>query len=288
MSIAVPLYGFGGSGGEGGTLKVNAPPLVAVTITNKAGKTKTKTANADGMAIFNGLASGEWNVTIVNSDGKPTTITADVQTEYTVTIAFFSATIDITYPAGSTCTCSDGTTTLSAPDTSGTWACIVPNAGTWTVSSTDGDKSKSADVVIITNGQTESVTLLYITYLFKDGETYDSLTGGWCGTVNAEKQALEFLVAAGKTVNMATKSKVDMTDYSTISAKTDANIRHVSLSLIIEDSFASSRPLAQAALATASDEVSLDISNITGSHLIRLASYSEKGGIRYVYEVSMQ
>lgn len=288
MSIAVPLYGFGASGGEGGTLKVNAPPLVAVTITNKAGKTKTKTANADGMAIFKGLASGEWNVTIVNSDGKPTTITADVQTEYTVTIAFFSATINITYPAGSTCTCSDGTTTISAPDTSGTWACIVPNAGTWTVSSTDGDKSKSADVVIITNGQTESVTLLYITYLFKDGETYDSLTGGWGGTVNAEKQALEFLVAAGKTVNMATKSKVDMTDYSTISAKTDANIRGVSLLLIIEDSFASSRPLAQAALATASDEVSLDISNITGSHLIRLASYSEKGGIRYVYEVSMQ
>lgn len=288
MSIAVPLYGFGASGGgTGGTLTVTAPANVAVTV-SKDGKAKTKNSGTSGVVVFKGLASGKWNVTIVNSDGKPTTITADVQTEYTVTIAFFSATINITYPAGSTCTCSDGTTTLSAPDTSGTWACIVPNAGTWTVSSTDGDKSKSADVVIITNGQTESVTLLYITYLFKDGETYDSLTGGWGGTVNAEKQALEFLVAAGKTVNMATKSKVDMTDYSTISAKTDANIRGVSLSLIIEDSFASSRPLAQAALATASDEVSLDISNITGSHLIRLASYSEKGGIRYVYEVSMQ
>ena len=69
------LEGFGTGGGEGGTLKVNAPPMVAVTITNKAGKTKTKTANADGMAIFKGLASGKWNVTIVNSDGKPTTIT---------------------------------------------------------------------------------------------------------------------------------------------------------------------------------------------------------------------
>lgn len=53
------LDGFGASGGEGGTLKVNAPPLVVVTITNKAGKTKTKTANADGMAIFKGLASGK-------------------------------------------------------------------------------------------------------------------------------------------------------------------------------------------------------------------------------------
>ena len=288
MSIAVPLYGFGASGGEGGTLKVNAPPLVAVTITNKAGKTKTKTANADGMAIFKGLASGKWNVTIVNSDGKPTTITADVQTEYTVTIAFFSATIDITYPAGSTCTCSDGTTTLSAPDTSGTWACIVPNAGTWTATATDGDKSKSADVVITTDGQTESVTLLYITYLFKDGETYDSLTGGWQGTVNAEKQALQLIVQAGKTQNVHTKSKVDMTDYSTISVKTDANVYNVSLSLIIEDSIAASKPVAKAELNTASDEVSLDISNITGSHFIRLYSYSEKGGSRYVYEVSMQ
>lgn len=287
MSIAVPLYGFGGSGGgSGGTLTVTAPANVTVTV-SKDGKAKTKNSGTSGVVVFKGLASGTWTVTITG-DGKTAQKNVVVTTDYSTVIAFFAATINITYPAGSTCTCSDGTTTLSAPDTSGTWACIVPNAGTWTVSSTDGDKSKSADVVIITNGQTESVTLLYITYLFKDGETYDSLTGGWSGTVNAEKQALEFLVAAGKTVNMATKSKVDMTDYSTISAKTDANIRGVSLLLIIEDSFVSSRPLAQAALATASDEVSLDISNITGSHLIRLASYSEKGGIRYVYEVSMQ
>ena len=164
------LEGFGASGGEGGTLKVNAPPLVAVTITNKAGKTKIKTANADGMAIFKGLASGKWNVTIVNSDGKPTTITADVQTEYTITIAFFSATINVTYPAGSTCTCTDGVTTLTAPDTSGTWACIVPNVGTWTVSCTDGTKSKSADAAITTDGQSVSVTLKYILYIFKKGE----------------------------------------------------------------------------------------------------------------------
>lgn len=273
-------------GGSGCILTITAVASETVTI-SKNGKSKSKTTDSKGIAVFRGLDTGKWTIVIVRG-GVPITRVVTVTADYHVAIPLFAATINITYPAGSTCTCSDGTTTLSAPDTSGTWACIVPNAGTWTVSSTDGDKSKSADVVIITNGQTESVTLLYITYLFKDGETYDSLTGGWGGTVNAEKQALEFLVAAGKTVNMATKSKVDMTDYSTISAKTDANIRGVSLSLIIEDSFASSRPLAQAALATASDEVSLDISNITGSHLIRLASYSEKGGIRYVYEVSMQ
>lgn len=287
MSIAVPLYGFGASGGgTGGALTVTAPANVTVTV-SKDGKTKTKNSGTSGVVVFKGLKSGTWTVTITG-DGKTAQKNVVVTTDYSTAIAFFAATINITYPAGSTCTCSDGTTTLSAPDTSGTWACIVPNAGTWTVSSTDGDKSKSADVVITTDGQTESVTLIYITYLFKDGETYDSLTGGWQGTVNAEKQALQLFVQAGKTQNVHTKSKVDMTDYSTISVKTDANVPNVILSLIIEDSIVASKPVAKAELNTASDEVSLDISNITGSHFIRLYSYSEKGGTRYVYEVSMQ
>lgn len=287
MSIAVPLYGFGASGGgTGGALTVTAPANVTVTV-SKDGKTKTKNSGTSGVVVFKGLKSGTWTVTITG-DGKTAQKNVVVTTDYSTAIAFFAATINITYPAGSTCTCSDGTTTLSAPDTSGTWACIVPNAGTWTVSSTDGDKSKSADVVITTDGQTESVTLIYITYLFKDGETYDSLTGGWQGTVNAEKQALQLFVQAGKIQNVHTKSKVDMTDYSTISVKTDANVPNVSLSLIIEDSIVASKPVAKAELNTASDEVSLDISNITGSHFIRLFSYSEKGGTRYVYEVSMQ
>lgn len=289
MSIAVPLYGFGASGGSPNksTIIVTAP--TGSTVTCKMGSTTKTASEKNGTWTFSGLDIGTWTVTatkgssIATQDVDITRLTV----EY-VTITYFSATINVTYPAGSTCTCSDGTTTLTAPNTSGSWTCIVYNAGTWTATATDGDKSKSADVVITTDGQTESVTLLYITYLFKDGETYDSLTGGWQGTVNAEKQALQLIVQAGKTQNVHTKSKVDMTDYSTISAKTDANIRNVSLVLIIEDSYAASKPVAKAKLDTASDEVSLDISNITGSHFIRLYSYSEKGGSRYVYEVSMQ
>ena len=289
MSIAVPLYGFGTSGGSTNksTIIVTAP--TGSTVTCKMGSTTKTASEKNGTWTFSGLDIGTWTVTatkgssIATQDVDITRLTV----EY-VTITYFSATINVTYPAGSTCTCSDGTTTLTAPNTSGSWTCIVYNAGTWTATATDGDKSKSADVVITTDGQTESVTLLYITYLFKDGETYDSLTGGWQGTVNAEKQALQLIVQAGKSQNVHTKSKVDMTDYSTISVKTDANVHNVSLYLIIEDSFAASKPVAKAELNTASDEVSLDISNITGSHFIRLYSYSEKGGSRYVYEVSMQ
>lgn len=289
MSIAVPLYGFGGSGGSPNKSIIIVAAPTGSTVTCKMGSTTKTASEKNGTWTFSGLDIGTWTITatkgssIATQDVDITRLTV----EY-VTITYFSATINVTYPAGSTCTCSDGTTTLTAPNTSGSWTCIVYNAGTWTATATDGDKSKSADVVITTDGQTESVTLLYITYLFKDGETYDSLTGGWQGTVNAEKQALQLIVQAGKSQNVHTKSKVDMTDYSTISAKTDANIRNVSLTLIIEDSYAASKPVAKAELDTASDEVSLDISNITGSHFIRLYSYSEKGGSRYVYEVSMQ
>ena len=289
MSIAVPIYGFGGSGGSPNKSIIIVAAPTGSTVTCKMGSTTKTASEKNGTWTFSGLDIGTWTITatkgssIATQDVDITRLTV----EY-VTITYFSATINVTYPAGSTCTCSDGTTTLTAPNTSGSWTCIVYNAGTWTATATDGDKSKSADVVITTDGQTESVTLLYITYLFKDGETYDSLTGGWQGTVNAEKQALQLIVQAGKTQNVHTKSKVDMTDYSTISVKTDANVHNVSLYLIIEDSIVASKPVAKAELNTASDEVSLDISNITGSHFIRLYSYSEKGGSRYVYEVSMQ
>lgn len=182
MSIAVPLYGFGASGGgSGGTLTVTAPANVTVTV-SKDGKTKTKNSGTSGVVVFKGLASGTWTLTITDgsqTSSKPVVVTAD----YSTVIAFFTATINITYPAGSTCTCSDGTTTLSAPDTSGTWACVVPNAGTWTLSCTDGTESTSEAVTITTDGQSVSAVLSYALWLYKDGDTCDTVSGGWSSPV---------------------------------------------------------------------------------------------------------
>ena len=285
MSIAVPLYGFGSSGGTGGTLTVTAPANVTVTV-SKDGKTKTKNSGTSGVVVFKGLASGTWTVTITG-DGKTAQKNVVVTTDYSTVIAFFAATINITYPAGSTCTCSDGTTTLSAPDTSGTWVCTVPNAGKWTVTSTDGDKSKSGDALITTDGQTESVTLLYITYLFKDGETYDSLTGGWQGTIDSEKKAIRLDAAAEKTNSVWTKSKVDLTNFSTVSARTNSNAS-IGFNIIIASAINTSGQVATASLNGTETELSLDISSITGEYFVWLSAYSEKGSTRYVYEVSMQ
>lgn len=173
MSIAVPLYGFGASGGgSGGTLTVTAPANVTVTV-SKDGKAKAKNSGTTGVVVFKGLASGTWTLKITDgsqTSSKPVVITAN----YSTVIAFFAATINITYPAGSTCTCSDGTTTLSAPDTSGTWACIVPNAGSWAVTATDGNDSTNKSVSITADGQTENVVLSYTLVLYeKNGETVD-------------------------------------------------------------------------------------------------------------------
>lgn len=73
----------------------------------------------------------------------------------------FAATINITYPAGSTCTVTNGSVTYTAPDTSGTWACVVHATGTWTVTSTNGTQTATASVSITADGQTQSATLQY-------------------------------------------------------------------------------------------------------------------------------
>lgn len=78
------------------------------------------------------------------------------------------AVIAVTYPEGSVCTCSNGTKTLTAKDTSGK-ALFNVVVGEWTVTATDGSRTKSASVSITTEGQIESLTLAYRTDIIKAG-----------------------------------------------------------------------------------------------------------------------
>lgn len=83
MSIAVPLYGFGASGGTGGTLTVTAPANVTVTV-SKDGKTKTKNSGTSGVVVLKGLATGTWTVTITDglqTSSKPVVVTTDYSVE---------------------------------------------------------------------------------------------------------------------------------------------------------------------------------------------------------------
>lgn len=141
----------GGGGGTGCTLTITAPVGATVTV-SKDGKSKPPKVATTGTVVFKGLETGTWTITITNGTDTATK-TVEIKADYQAEITFFSATINITYPAGLACTATNGSTTLTAPDTSGTWACVVPNKGTWTI--TAGEWSAEANMT--TSGQTETV-----------------------------------------------------------------------------------------------------------------------------------
>lgn len=86
------------------------------------------------------------------------------------------ASIVVSYPAGSTLTCTLGSKVLTAKDTSGKWVFGLPSTGNWVVKAVSGSKSKSKAVSITAEGQTKTVTLAYQLYIFKSGS---GLTSGY-------------------------------------------------------------------------------------------------------------
>lgn len=96
--------------------------------------------------------------------------------------------ICVTYPSGSTCTATNGTITLSASNTSGSYVFQIPQPTstpeTWTVTCTNGSKTKSTTASITTQYQYVVVILRYsrlpegyqeVEYLESDGTQYYDL-----------------------------------------------------------------------------------------------------------------
>ena len=221
----------GGGGGSGGTLAVTSSGAGTVTVSNSAlNKSYSKSVTAGGSVTFKGLKTGEWTVTLSNGT-QTTTRSVTINADYSVSVAYFSATISVTYPAHSTCTCSDGATTLiDTNDTSSpkTATFTVPYSGNWpiTATATDGSgKSKSTTVSITADGQNESITLTYELVLFDNG-TYAAETGGWGfsgsaggGSINSNN--LYVYGQSGNDYNdgigyVYTRSKIDLTNFNTL------------------------------------------------------------------------
>ena len=80
------------------------------------------------------------------------------------------AAIGVTYPAGSTCTCTDGAKTFTLKNTSGQGIFIIPYAAAWIVSCTDGTETASETVRITIEGQSAKIELSYGMLLYKSGE----------------------------------------------------------------------------------------------------------------------
>ncbi len=300
MSTMVPMYGFGGGGSTGATLTVTAPSGCTVTV-SKDGKTKTKTAGADGVAVFKGLKSGQWTVTITDGEQtaqKAVTITAD----YSTAITFFSATIHVTYPAGSTCTATDGVTTLTAPDTSGSWDCVVPNAGTWAVACTDGTETTEGTVTITENSQSVSLELNYNLYLYKYGDKCEEVTGGWTekkgavGTITWNDNNVYFGHGggAGRYASIWTTNKVEVGNYTKMCIRISGMVTSEALRAGIcsnpytgvTGNESDSKFTAYIKLKTSnSDEqlLELDISKFTGSYYVQIVAGITKVYVHEIY-----
>lgn len=214
------------SGGQtGATLTVTSSGAGTITVSNTTlEKSYSKSVTAGGSAVFKGLATGTWTVKL--TDGTQTsTKTITITSDYSTSIAYFSATISITYPATSTCvvTNSGGQTVASDTNTgtsTKTWTATVNATGTYTVTATATDgsgKSKSQSVSITADGQSESVSLAYEFVLFDNG-SYASVTGGWTDIQdNTLYKSVYGTSQYDDTIGyLSTVNSVNLLDYSTL------------------------------------------------------------------------
>ena len=284
----------GGGGGSGATLVVSSPANVSVTVF-KGDKSYTKNSGSLGSSTFKGLATGTWTVTI-SGNGQTATKTIAITADYAITIAFFSATINITYPANSNCVVANsGGQTVASDTNTGTsaktWTATVNAKGTYTVTATATDgsgKTKSTTVSITTDGQSESVTLSYELVLFNNGVVSgyawnsSNNNGYGDGKVsngliylggNTWDDGLVFRPGWGE---IGISSAIGLSDYSALKVhlkKIDSALGTVTIQVgttALGDNTATKN-----VTLTAGTTTSLDISSITGSKYISLYAQSD-------------
>lgn len=206
----------------------------------------------------------------------------------------FSATISITYPAGSTCTVSNYKKTWTAPNTTGSWTFEANEVGHYTVKAVSGSKSKEKEVLITTEGQSEAITIVYETVLFNATDN-TSVTGGWqqknyidgYGTGSISNGLIQVVgstayggQASAYMVMYLTKNKIDLTEATSLKAQT-GTIGGNKLAFVIKSANTLSNwwdaPLTDGtcpaytkltASGSSNSTVSVDVSNITGQYYI--------------------
>ena len=142
------------------------------------------------------------------------------------------AAISVTYPAGSVCTCTKGTKTYKAKNTSGLALFAVPEVGEWTVSCTDGTQTASATATVSAEGEAVNVKLAYNLRLFDNGDECTDVTGGWTisdyqfGYPPASDRLIKPTITDrillygeenAEIVGMGTANSIDLTGYSKLS-----------------------------------------------------------------------
>ena len=150
-----------------GTLADVTQATPAITV-DAAGKITASATQAAGV-VAAGTKSATKQLTV--QAGKTVTPSISAQTAVAsqrfttgdVKVAAVNGIIRVTYPAGDTCTCKNGSTTLTANASDGITVFLVPNTGTWTLTVTNGTKTATKTVSITATSRFANVTLAYFT-----------------------------------------------------------------------------------------------------------------------------
>lgn len=165
------------------------------------------------------------------------------------------AAIGVTYPSGSACTCTNGTLTLTAKDTSGKAVFVIPYAGTWTVKAVKGSQTASKAVSITADGQVATVTLSYELIINFNKSVAASENTGY--NMNTDYKALD--------------AYTDLSNYNTltftVTARTWNNVGKGYIRFGINPSKAEAPTIYTEANAAGATTVTLDVSNVTGGYI---------------------
>lgn len=189
--------------------------------------------------------------------------------------------IVVNYPAGSVCTCSKGSRTMKAKDTSGVYVFAIPEAGNWTVSasSTAHPAPVTKTVSITSYGQSVGVTLAYIRNLLSYDNKYPNNTGGWVQTTVTKLWGEYSAAAATANENglvfpsatsiMTTNWTQDLSIFDSLYVNVPASSRQITVSVMKslggEMGYKNSNVLAQANIDGTSSQFRVDVSAVNDS-----------------------
>lgn len=203
------------------TIRVECPVDSHLTCTHTSG-TSWEADAPTGAYEFKVNKIGEYTITGTKdglSDSHKVSVTMDGQSK-SVSISYFRAYITVKYPVGSICYAASGDLRLTAGDQNGTWQFVIPKEGEWHIVCSLEDKSKDTFVNITTNGQEETVTLVYALVLFDNGE-WHPMTGGFTGTIKNGRLSCTAYGGGDGTnwvdgvATAVAKGLIDVTDYKT-------------------------------------------------------------------------
>ena len=221
------------------------------------------------------------------------------------------AVIGVTYPAGSTCTCTNGSKTLTAKNTFGKALFVIPSAGTWTVTAVSGSKSTSKTVSINAEGQAETVTLMFELVLFdgSNGGDVTALTGGWEAdghvssnivfSVGSDRISFNYAITQTqgtikRTWFIYTKNSINMANYTTLhitfATMSGGDKWGIGVNTEIPSDFYSDNPSLTAKTATTTiknnQTLTLSISNISKGYVMAYVSKSSDGSISMACDIT--